>query len=395
MRFLGLALSGVVVFFLLVFTKRLNKIYLLSFSCVFILSFILAEIFKNYLQTNLWLFETSIFGSNNNNDIISNAERVGLLFTRSGFGGFLRTLFGQMWYIGLASFLLVYVGLFLIFKENIAKIKELNKNKSCNDYDFSSLFIFLGFIATAIISAIFMMHAGMGFRNRIDPIFYGRYNTIMLIPISLYAISKIVINKQKPYIIFAVSIIVFSLFSVFLDIFINQHLYSLMIMYLNVVNYIVFDSIYNNTILAINGFVLIIISIYVKYKQIMLTSIVIAITCFNIYTGFYFFPREIISNNILEISFNDFKNLKVYDDIIFLKGDDEVLSLIVPRIQMALPNAQLTIVNNLLDVTLNTNNTLIASAQDIYSIIIDQRINIDATEIGYNLLNIHNFTYAE
>jgi len=394
MRFLGVTFSGMLVFFILVFVKKINIKYIISFIFVFITSFILAELLKNFFQTNLWLYETSVFGSTNHNDIIPNAERIKLLFMRSGFVGFIRTLIGQMWYMGFASFLLVYVGLLIILKDNIIRIKQMITKKMSSDYDFASLFIFLGFITTAVISALFMMHAGMGVRIRLDQFFYGRYNSIMLIPVSLYAISMIVNEKRKPYIIYVISIITFSFISAFISIFIDIHLRDLLLLYINVINHIVFSSIHFNSLLAINGFILIIISLHLKYKQVMLSIIVIAITCFNVYAGYLFITKDVIPNNHSEIKFDDFKKFKNYEELIFVADDFIEPSITLPRAQMALPNTHITVAYYLGDVDFE-NKAIIASDNYIYNLIINQRWNVNAIKMGYGLLSIHDIKYGE
>jgi hypothetical protein len=389
MRFLGVLISGVFVFALLVLSKKAAWKYLISFFAIFVVSFILSELIKNYNQVHIWLFtDTGLLGSTDNNDIIASTGRFGELFTRTGFGGFIRVLFGQMWYMGFASFLLVYVGLLVIFRENVLSIWKLIKEKTCSDYDFTALFIFLGFISTLAISAIYFIYAGTGTATRADRIMYGRYNSIMLIPISLYAISSIIYSKQKPYLISIISVIIFSYLSVFLNSYNERVLSGIMVMHFNVINYIVFDSVYVNSFFAISVFLIVVMSMLAKYKQLLLSVALLFMIVFNIHAGYLFISRDVAPYNNT-IGFNSLAEFSEYEEIYYFPG--EFIKL--PRVQMALPNTRFNIVSDFTGSS--EDGILLACSLHLMNTILEQRISFSASVVESGVLQVHDYEAGE
>jgi hypothetical protein len=388
MRFLGVLLSGVIVFVLMVLCKKTEKKYLISFFAVLLISIVISESVKHYIQANIWLFsDTGLLGSSDGNDIIATSGRLRTFFTRPGFGGFVRVSFGQMWYMGFASFLLVFVGLLVILRDNILWIKKFIKEKLYSDYDFTALFIFCGFISTLIIGALFFMYAGMGTATRADWIMYGRYNSIMLIPISLYALSAISYSKQKPYIIGIISIIIFIISAVFLNSFNERFLSGIWVMYFNVINYIVFESVYLNTFFAINVFLIILMSMLTKYKQLLLSFALAIMMIFNIHAGYLFLSGNVFPYD-KTIGFNSLTELREYEKIYYFSNE----SFKISKIQMALPNTKINIVQDFTGIT--SDDILLACSQRLMAEIVNHRVNVNASAVANGVVQVHDYTFG-
>ncbi|MCL2661785.1 MAG: hypothetical protein FWE83_00440 [Oscillospiraceae bacterium] len=389
MRFLGVLMSGVLVLLLIVFFNKTSKKYLLSFFAVLLVSIVLSELIKQYNQASIWLYtDTGLFGSDDVNDIAATSGRLAELFTRRGFGGFIRVLFGQMWYMGFASFLLVYVGVLVILRENILSIRRLIKEKSCTGYDFTALFVFLGFIATLTISALFFMHSGTGVMTRADTIMYGRYNSIMLIPISLYAISSIIYSKLKPYVIGIFSVIIFSCLAVFLNSYIERFLSQSWFMHFNVINFIVFGSVYVSSFFAINVSLLVFMSMFTKYKQMLLSIVMAIMIIFSIHAGYRFISRDVLKYND-NITLNSFTEFKEYEEIYYFTGDP----IILPRIQMALPNTRINVVSEFPE--LSNDDILFSCSYLLFNTIIRHGISVNASIVESGVAQIHDYSTGE
>jgi len=256
------------------------------------------EFTKNFIQLSLWGYsDVALFGNNNDNDIGILVVSISNIITYEGFAAFLRVSFAQLWYLGIASFLLVYAGIYFLAKESFLYIVSLIKRKDKKDIDFSLIFIFMGFATTFLVSVLFTYMYGDGYYaqnlERSDGFFYGRYNSLMFLPLTLYAL-KTIIEKRKnlnlsDIIPFAIIIMFFLLQSMWVSSYFLHHLSENYILYVSVVNYVLFESIINCSIAIIFGFVLLCVGIFYKKRVDLLSLMLFFIIFINIYSSYYLF----------------------------------------------------------------------------------------------------------
>ena len=345
MRFIGVLASGVIVFIVMVLTKRIKYIYLISFFLTLFTGIILSEFLKHYFQVNVWqINDIGILGSGDGNDITARTSSAMNVLTFNGFKAFVRVLLGQLWYLGIASFLFVYVGLCYLAKKFFIDSISLIRKKSGIDVDYSAVFILFGFLSTMIISGLGTYIFGDGNQNliRADGLIYGRYNTLMFLPVSLYA-AKIIVEKKKDFsrnsiILYLIIIVLFIVQSSYISLFFGHH-YSLnQVMVFNVINFINFNSIVGNSTAAIFGFILVCIGSLIKEKDYILSAVLLVIVFFNIKAGFSFLSDHVIPANKQYIEFNDLKEFRDLEEAYFIPND----SFLSVKIQMALPRTRVS-----------------------------------------------------
>jgi hypothetical protein len=210
----------------------------------------------------------------------------------------------------------------------------------------------------------------------------------MLIPLSLYAISSINHNKQKPYIIGILSVIIFSILTVFLNAYNERFLSGISVMYFNVVNFIVFDSVYLNSFFALNAFLVILMSMLTKYKQVLLSIAFAIMMVFNIHAGYLFLSRDVMPHNDI-IRFNNLAEFKEKEEIFYFSG--EIFKL--PRVQMALPNTRINVVSSFTD--LSDEYILLACSELLIYEIMKHRISVNASAVESGIVHVHDFSVGD
>ena len=175
-RALGVMIS---VFFAIVFMfimKRISKKQLqlyIGFTFVFLL---FGFFLKGVVQDKLWN-EVNL----SSNDFSGVYGKIISIFTNKNvFLSYCRTVIGQFFYIGFASFGLAYFGMFYIIASQCQKIKEHKK------LDVDLIFVFMSFLTIFMISTVFMSQP-----QRADHFFYGRYNDIVYMIMILYAFCNL------------------------------------------------------------------------------------------------------------------------------------------------------------------------------------------------------------
>lgn len=133
----------------------------------------------------------------NGNDFASLEGRFDKYLTREGFNNLIKECFGQMYYMGVATFLLGFVGAFYLLKTNLQTAAAMFSKKNKNDmpqYSMGQLFILLAFGASFGISVMFMA----GGTQRADYLVYGRYIEMTFGPILLIGLIKLASRAEKP-----------------------------------------------------------------------------------------------------------------------------------------------------------------------------------------------------
>ena len=191
-RALGILIASIIVVLLM---KHLNKIKMKQFLMVVgpIVVLLIIHIYvKDYIQSQLWLNgkEISI------NDYSGQVGKLKQALTINGLLKICKGFIGQIFYLGAASYLVFYFGLFELIQKTGKKTIALVKRKTSfesgrNDLFFVYAFLFIALLLTMAISVVFMMNPIL-----IDQIIYGRYNEMILGPILLIGFVRLM-NKKS------------------------------------------------------------------------------------------------------------------------------------------------------------------------------------------------------
>jgi hypothetical protein len=192
-RALGILVSSIIVLILMKAIQTINWKQLLGSIAPIVVILFAHSFLKDYIQDGLWLNNLG----NLANDFSGQFEKISLIFTFDGMTKFFSVLTGQVFYIGAASFLLSFFGLYILFKQTIgtlilaiktSSIKKINDNK----YFYFYAFLLCAFTLSIIISVIFMISP-----TRIDQFIYGRYTEIVVGPVIILGFSAITNREFK------------------------------------------------------------------------------------------------------------------------------------------------------------------------------------------------------
>lgn len=190
-RTLGILMASLLVILLM---KVFNNINWKQLFYVLVPAALLAVIhfyLKNDILTHLWL--TS--GENLANDYSTQFSKVGQLFSVDGLVRAFKLFMGQLFYIGAASYLLCYFGLYELAQKIRAAITTATKNHDLNLLRRDKTFYLYTFLILAVlfsmaISATYLIHP-----TRTDHLVYGRYVEMILGPIILLGFVNLTGNK--------------------------------------------------------------------------------------------------------------------------------------------------------------------------------------------------------
>ncbi|MSS10795.1 hypothetical protein FYJ38_19410 [Clostridium sp. WB02_MRS01] len=194
-RALGIMVSVLFAIVFMFIMKKISKKQLQIYIGSTVVFLLFGFFLKGHVQDKLWNELSSA-----SNDFGGVYEKVISIFTnKKVFFSYCRTVIGQFFYIGFASFGLAYCGIYYIIDSQYQKMKNHKK------IDIDLIFIIMSFVSTFIISTIFMSQP-----NRADQFFYGRYNDIVYIVLILYAFRILSdISLYKKINILFIEVIVF------------------------------------------------------------------------------------------------------------------------------------------------------------------------------------------
>ncbi len=192
-RMLGVLIAGWAVILIMFIKKRISLKHLIIFAAVTALMLVIHTILKDYVKGHIWLNSQS----SGNNDFENASGKLGDLFTGAGFMSFMKTLAGQVFYLGAASFLLYYMGAGGIFKNAACTLRREVFTKKTSlpgspQNAYALLFIAAAAVLTALLSALFLIRT-----VRLDHIIYGRYNEVLAGPVILFALHRL-FEREKP-----------------------------------------------------------------------------------------------------------------------------------------------------------------------------------------------------
>lgn len=186
-RALGILVASLLVIILMKIFKKINWTQYLSVILPITLSMIIHFYLKDNIQSNLWLNNVG----NLANDYSSMTSKINQMFTIEGAVKALKVFIGQFFYLGAASYLIFYFGLYELIQKTgktiISSIKNKNLNILNNEYYFYLYtFLLIALFSSIAISVIFMINP-----TRIDHIVYGRYTEMIIGPILLLGFAKL------------------------------------------------------------------------------------------------------------------------------------------------------------------------------------------------------------
>ena len=216
-RALGILVASIIIVLLMKLLKKINLKQFLMVLVPIVILFMVHIYVKDDIQSNLWLNGVGI----SINDFSGQVGKIKQILTINGLIKILKVFTGQFFYLGAASFLVFYIGLYeLIRGTGITTIGSLkSKTLSVLDNDdsfFVYAFLLFALLSTMAISVVFMMNP-----IRIDQIIYGRYTEMMIGPILLIGFLHLIGKKPISTRLFFMTSIVFCILTAIVILIIN------------------------------------------------------------------------------------------------------------------------------------------------------------------------------
>lgn len=196
-RMLGIVLAGGVTLFVHVvkFIKekkgKTAAKYFVAAAVAVVVIFVLHRYCKDMFKTALWKGSSTA----NTNDFEGLSGRFDKYLTRQGFNSLIKEIFGQLYYMGAATFLIGFLGAFYLLRTNLQTLLAFfSKKKEMPQYAMSYLFILMAFGASFGVSVMFMA----GGTQRADFLIYGRYIEMTFGPILLMGLLAMLSKEEKP-----------------------------------------------------------------------------------------------------------------------------------------------------------------------------------------------------
>lgn len=126
------------------------------------------------------------------NDIAGQFARVRAVCSREGILRFLCGCVGKLYYLGAASFGLVYYALAYLCRKSAHLWRKIRRKNVITTEEWMSLFLLLSFVGQFLITAVYMNNP-----RRVDEIVYGRYNDY-LVPVFM-AVGVTVLYRCRSF----------------------------------------------------------------------------------------------------------------------------------------------------------------------------------------------------
>lgn len=202
-RSIGVVLAAFIILFIMALKKHINFKQVLLTIIVAVCLFVVHIYIKEDIQRNLWLNSLNL----NHNDFEGQVQKIKFIFSMNGLIKTLQVFCGQLFYIGVSSYLVSYLGLIKITQKTFGRCFKVKCNDDYMKSRYFYAFLFLSFALTLAISVIFMNNP-----ERIDHIFYGRYIEMLIGPIILIGIINLYENSNgiKLYLITSIVVLIFT-----------------------------------------------------------------------------------------------------------------------------------------------------------------------------------------
>ncbi|MEK4981414.1 hypothetical protein [Bacillus sp. FSL K6-6540] len=215
-RTLGVLLAGIIVVITMKAFRYINWRQFLGFISSIVVFFVAHGYIKSNIIANVWRNAVT-----STNDYSGQFQKIASFFSLEGLIKTLQVLSGQLFYVGAASFILAFIGIYSISKMIIRL--RIEKHNDGTENNFSSyfnalVFLLIAFIFTFGISVVFMNNA-----NRVDHILYGRYIDMLIGPLLLIGIISLFnFSKIEKSLSTIISLILLVLTGIFANYGINQ-----------------------------------------------------------------------------------------------------------------------------------------------------------------------------
>lgn len=189
MRAIGVLIAGVVTLITYFFLQRGKGKQLLIFAVFGIVILLAGFTVKEFVQG--MLYGSSGADTLNINDYAGQFDKIAYIFTQEGCIDLLCGLAGKILYMGLASFGIVYWGIWHAMKETVGLLKQGNKTERKDAGKLIYLFILLALTGEVLINAIYNIHP-----IRVDSVTYGRYHEFVLPVFALFGIYEMTKTRK-------------------------------------------------------------------------------------------------------------------------------------------------------------------------------------------------------
>lgn len=192
-RALGVLIASIIVVIVMNVLDKINlKQVLLVAIPVFILVFIHVYLKEN-IQTHLWLNSSG----NMTNDYLAQASKISQIFSVNGFLALVKTSLGHVFYVGAASYLLGYLGLYELLRKAGKGITAAIRSRKidmlgCDQHFPLHNFLLIAVLLSLAINIIFMINP-----TRVDHIVYGRYIDMIMGPLVLLGFVVLMNRKRN------------------------------------------------------------------------------------------------------------------------------------------------------------------------------------------------------
>jgi hypothetical protein len=217
-RAIGILIASIAVIMIMRFTNKISIKQFISAILPIIFIIVIGFYIKDDIQSKLWLngAELSI------NDYSGQISKINQIFSGNGFLKVLKSFIGKFFYLGVASFLFFYIGVYELIA-NIWKVFTVSvRNKNYNELNsddrfYLYIFLLVSATLTTIISTVFFINP-IG----IDEIVYGRYNEIILGPLILLGFVNFMKNEKNTNNLSLIILIGFTILTVITDIILKK-----------------------------------------------------------------------------------------------------------------------------------------------------------------------------
>lgn len=201
-RTIGVAIALVMTLGLLLLRRKIKPRHIIAFFVILLTALLVAVLIKNNVVANVYQNSSH----SEYNDFSTQTQKVAEIFSLNGFFKLLVNCIGRVMYLGGASLLLVYWGMYytgrdIIYGMGLKKSYSQGQSSAIMQCAEIKVFLFLCVLASIGISAISMIEG-----NRLDHVIYGRYSEYVLAPILMIALMYLPRAQRKE-----LKIIVFSL----------------------------------------------------------------------------------------------------------------------------------------------------------------------------------------
>lgn len=209
-RALGILMTSIIVITCLKLLHKINLQQVMMVALPIVLLMFMHIPLKENIQTHLWLNTDG----NLTNDYLAQASKISQIFTVDGLIKLVKISMGHIFYLGAASYLISYFGLYELFRKVGKSIVVTIRNKKIDIIDDDPVFPLYIFLLIAVlfslaINIIFMINP-----TRIDHIVYGRYIDMIMGPIILLGFIAVLnnnINLNKIFGIISINFIVLAI----------------------------------------------------------------------------------------------------------------------------------------------------------------------------------------